>query len=327
MLRRRASVLGAVALLVTGSVSGCGLLGSDDASPTTTAPAPTTTTTEAPKATADPPELLDAGAEPRQPLRVAYTEGDEATVTFTSDLQVRQDSKGRTQRIDSPPIAQTLRYEVGAVDDDGARLTIRIEAIGAKGKGTGLDDEQIQAIDEQLAPLVGLEATATATPLGELADLSFDPPEDLDAPLATQLDALEEQLPALGPGLPSEPVGVGASWRTTSTTTVGGAAVATTSTITVTAIADGSVAYTSTIRTSAEPQDLALSGLADGTTARLTASDVEGTGTGSMGLDHVALALRTRLRGTQAITITSDAGSTDLTQALQLAYVATTESS
>ncbi len=327
MIRRRASLLAAAAVLVTGPLTGCGLFGGDDAAPATTAPAPTTTTTEAPTAATEPPELLDPGAEPRQPLRVAYAEGDEAVVSFTSDLQISQDSPGRTQRIDSPPIAQTLRYEVGAVDDDGAELTIRIEAIGAKGKGTGLSDEQLADLDDELAPLVGLEATATATPLGELEDLAFDAPEDLSASLTAQLDALAQQLPALGPALPTEPVGVGASWRSTSTSRVAGAEVETVSTVTVTAIADGTVAYRTTIASTAAPQDLQLAGLADGTTARLTASDVTGSGTGSMGLDHVALTLRTRSSGTQAITLEAGGRRTDLSQTVEIAYVAATEPS
>ncbi|MCU1369116.1 MAG: hypothetical protein JWO77_310, partial [Ilumatobacteraceae bacterium] len=322
MTRRRALSVGGAALVLAATLAGCGLFGSDDASPTTTTrPAPTTTTTtEAPTATSEPPELLDPGSEPRQALRVAYTEGAEATVTFTSDLEVRQTSAGRVQRLDSPPIGQTLTYTVGTVTDDGAELTVRIDAIGAKGKGTGLSDEELAAIDDELTPLVGLTATATATPLGELEGLAFDAPEDLPEDLAAQLDTLAEQLPALGPALPSEAVGVGASWRSTSTTSVGGAEVATTSTITVTAIDDGAIRYTATTTTtSAAPQDLALDGLADGTTARLESSDLTGATTGAMGLDRILLELRTSLSGSQAISLDDGSTTTDLTQAIDLA--------
>lgn len=319
--RAAAGVLAATALL-----AGCGLFGSDDStsppSPTSTS---TSTTTAPPVARSTPPELLDAGDEPRQPLRIAYQEGDQAEITFTSDLAITQTSDGRTQRLDSPPIAQTLAYTVGRVSDAGAEVTIRIDAIAARGKGTGLDEDELAAIDDELAPLVGLEATGTVTRLGELEDLAFDLPEDLPEALTEQLDTLEAQLPALGPALPSEPVGVGASWRTTTTTpSAGGAEVETVSTITVTAIGDGAIEYTSTISTSAEPQDIALSGLAEGTTARLESSDLQGSATGTMGLDRVAMTLRTRLSGSQQILLTSGGKATDLTQALEIAYVAST---
>lgn len=325
MTRRRASSVAAAVLVLGGALSGCSLFGSDDGGSTTTEPRPTTTTTAAPVTRSTPPELLDPGEEPRQALRVAYVEGQQAVVTFTSDLAVTQESEGRTQRLDSPPITQTLTYTVGASTDAGSELTIRIDAVAAKGKGTDLTAEEVAALDEQLAPLVGLEATAVATPLGELEDLAFDPPDGLDDAVTAQLDALAEQLPALGPALPSEDVGVGASWRTVSTTQLGGAEVTTTSTVTVTAIADGVVSYTTAIQTSADAQDLDLAGLAEGTSARLGSSDLQGTATGSLGLDRVLLELRTRLTGTQAITLDSADGATELTQSLDVAYSAATD--
>jgi hypothetical protein len=325
MTRRRTLLAVGALSVLTASLTGCSLFGRDDAASTTTSTTTTTTTTEPPIAGTEPPELLDPGAEPRQPLRVAYTEGDEAVITFTSDLAVTQETKGRTQRLDSPPITQTLTYTVGTTTDAGSELAIRIDAIAAKGKGTDLTQEQLDALDHELEPLVGLEATALATPLGELEDLAFDPPEGLSDSLTAQLQALEEQLPAIGPALPSEPVGVGASWRTTSTTNVGGAEVQTTSTVKVTGIEGGLLSYTSTIETSAASQDLALDGLDKGTTARLESSDLEGTATGSMGLEEVALALRTRLTGTQEITLTSGGTATPLRQSLEVAYAAATD--
>jgi hypothetical protein len=313
------AVAGAALLL-----AGCGLFGSDDgAAPTSTTRATTTTsTTTPPVSTSRPPEIIDPGDEPRQALRVTYAEGDEAQITFTSDLQITQQAGGRTQRLDSPPIAQTLTYTVGSVDEDGAQVTVRIDDIAAKGKGTGLTDDQLTALDEELRPMVGAEGTGIVTPLGELEDFRFEAPDGTSDELAAKLDALGEQLPTLGPSLPAEPVGVGASWRTSSTATVGGAEVDTTTTVTVTGIEDGTLSYRATVATSADPQDIALDGLAEGTTARLTASDLQGSTTGSLGLDQVAMTLRTRLSGTQQLQLTGNAGTTDLSQALVLAYVA-----
>lgn len=318
---RAAAVAAAVATL-----AGCSLFGgSDAATPTTAATSSTTSTTQVPIARSEPPVLLDPGAEPRQALRLTYTEGDEARITFTSDLEITQETEGRTQRIDSPPIAQTLVYTVGTVSDQGADLTIRIEAIAAKGKGTGLTDEELAALDDELAPLVGLETTSTISPLGEMQDLSFDAPDGLPEPLAAQLDALEAQLPTLGPSLPMEEVGAGASWRATSTSSTGGITTETTSTVTVTAIADGRLEYRTEIRTTAEPQPVQLDGLGEGTTARLESSDLTGTSTGTLGLDRLEVSLRTEIGGTQQLALATGSFTTDLSQAVELAYVAATE--
>ena len=61
-------------------------------------------------AVSEPPQVLDPGAEPRTSLRMAYTEGQTATISFTSDLAVDQgtEADAPTQGIDSPPINQTL---------------------------------------------------------------------------------------------------------------------------------------------------------------------------------------------------------------------------
>lgn len=307
------------------ALAGCGLFGGSDPAPSPTTTSSTTSTTAAPVATSSPPELLDPGAEPRQALRVAYTEGETAQITFTSDLEVTQESEGRTQRLDSPPIAQVLSYEVGAVTADGAELTVRIEAVAVKGKGTGLSDEEIASLDADLAPLVGLEATATATPLGELVGLAFEPPADLPEELATQLATLEDQLTALGPALPAEEVGVGASWRTTSTAATGGAEVETVTTYTATAIADGQLQYRAEIRSSADAQPIDLAGLPEGTTAELTGSELTGRSTGTLGLDRLLIVLRTDLAGTQDIVLDDGTATTALRQALELTYVAATE--
>ncbi len=64
-------------------------------------------------------------------------------------------------------------------------------------------------------------------------------------------------------------------------------------------------------------------GLAEGTTARLdVVVDLQGSGTGTLGLDRSALTLRTRVGGAQEIRLTDEAGTTELTQAVELAYVA-----
>jgi hypothetical protein len=267
--------------------------------------------------------VLDPGDEPRQALRVGYEEGDEARFTFTSDLQVTQETAGRTQRLDSPPIAQTLSYHVDRVEGpaDGAVVTVRIDAIAAKGKGTGLTEEELEAIDDELEPMVGVEGTGLVTPLGELHGFTIDVPDDASDAVRAQLEALQQQVPALGPVLPVEPVGVGASWRSTSTSILGGAAIDTTTTVTVTDLSDGTLTYTATITTSAEPQDLALAGLAKGTTARLESSDLSGSTTGSVGLDHIGLTLRTRIQGSQQLSLTTDGVATPLEQQLQVAYV------
>ena len=323
-MSRRVLPVGAAAVVLAGALSGCSFFGGDEgaASPSTTRAS--TSTTAPPVAVSEPPTVLDAGAEPRQELRTAFTEGQTATVTFTSDLAVDQDTGARAQGVDSPPISQRLIYTVGAVTDAGADLTIEIADITVKAEGTDLTDAETSALQDELAPLIGTTGNGRVTPLGELEDLVFDLPAGTGTALATQLDTLDEQIAALGPALPAEAVGVGARWTTTSTSDAAGARTETVATYTVTSLDDGTLGYTATTTSSAPPQDLAVEGLPKGTTAALQSSELTGTTTGTLALDRPGFTLRTRISGPQVLVLTTAGTDTTVNQQVSLAYSAST---
>ena len=270
MPRTLAAVAAAVAL--AGSVAGCGLFGDDEAAPATepsTTAGATTTTVVAPSE----PVLLDPGAEPRTELRMALAEGTETTVAVTTDLAITQTGTGgRRQRLDSPPVTQWITYVVTDVGPDGAAVDMEVVAAFADDEGTGLDPDAVADLDEALAEVVGLTGTATVTDRGRMDDVALRAPDDLTSAVAEQIDAIEAQVAAMGPPLPTEAVGVGARWEATASTSRQGATITTTTTYTVTAIADGAVSYEATIEVAADPQDLAVDGLDDGAAARLLAS-------------------------------------------------------
>lgn len=323
-MRRSSTVAGTAALvLLLGTVTGCGLFdGGSDASTATTAAGRTTTSTATTSTTepvaAPTVTLTDPGAEPRQALALAYRTGDQTTVRFTSDLAVEQTVDGRRQRLDSPPITQTLTYRVGTVTSRGARLTITVAAVAAQPKGSGLSPDEVAKIDAQLAPLVGLRATGLLAPDGRFTSLRFRVPTGLDQDLAAQVRALESQLGALAAPLPTEPVGVGATWTATSRSDIAGVAATATTTYTVTAVSADEVSYSMALTSTAEPQDLTLAGLASTTSARLTSSSITGSGTGTLSLRSPSFRLRSRVAGPQEIRLTDESGTTVLTQQVAL---------
>jgi len=297
---------------------GCGLF-DDDGDAAVTPPEPSTTSTTIPEVTAN---VVDPGAAPRDVLRIRLTEGDEATVAFTSDLAIDQTVGDRTQRLDSPPITQVLTYTVTDVDETGADLTVHLDDVTINPKGSGLSDDAIDALDAELAAMVGLTGQGHLSEQGQFTEAAFELPDGADQDLATQVDQLTTQMATFGPVLPTEPVGIGATWETTTTAAIGGAAVELTTRTTLTAVDDNSVSYTAALTSNAEPQALDAATLADGTSARLVSSSLTGTSTGTQSLTQPRFELRATMSGPQELVVTGDEGDTTLTQRVEVAYAA-----
>jgi hypothetical protein len=131
--------------------------------------------------------------------------------------------------------------------------------------------------------------------------LRYDLPEELDPGVRATLERTRGELDALALPLPADPVGVGARWRATTTSRIGGFPLRQETTYELTGLEDGAVQYTAEVRQFAEDQDVALDGLPEGTTARLVSSRVEGSASGTMDLASVAATARSSLAGTQVI--------------------------
>lgn len=312
----------ALALAIALITASCGLFdgGSDPATSTTSPTPPSTSTTTTTVPVEEPTvTVLDAGTEPRQPLRVVLEPGAQASITVTTDLAVDQQAAGRTQRIDAPPVRQELSYEVGEVSEEGAEVTITLTAVAVQPAGAGLDAEEVEALDRSLAPLVGLRATGTLTPTGTYVDLRFRRPAGLDRALIAQLDATQSQLAALAAPLPTEAMGLGGRWTATTTADLAGTTARTATTYEITAIDDDRVSYRATIGSTAEPQPLVPTGLPAGSVAELLSSELTGSATGQIWLRDPGATVLARVAGPQRIRVEHDGTTTDLDQQVSLA--------
>ncbi|MBX3285652.1 MAG: hypothetical protein KF703_09940 [Actinobacteria bacterium] len=313
--------LGAVVAAVALATAGCGLFGDDEPSgsaPTTSTTAPVTSTT-VPETMV---EVLDTGTPPLAPLRLSFREGDTTTLSLTIDLDVTQTSGSARQELVTPTVREVATLTVDGVDDGEAMVSLAFTEANVVRTDTDLTDQEAAELDAALAALVGIRASGRVTELGEVSSFRYDLPDDLDPAVATTLERTRDQLDAAVVPLPGEPVGVGARWRATTTSRVGGFPLRQETTYELTEVGDGTIAYTAEVRQSAEDQDVALDGLPQGTTAHLVSSRVEGSATGTMDLGSVAAEARSSLAGTQVIDI-RQRGAADrrLTQELALSVV------
>ena len=78
------------------------------------------------------------------------------------------------------------------------------------------------SLEEGLSGLEGTAVTFEYGPTGEVLDTSVALPDDAPPAAAQMLDQLTNSLSGVGMTFPAEPVGIGASWRTTSTINLSG---------------------------------------------------------------------------------------------------------
>lgn len=296
-LRHRTEVLAVVAAVAL-AVTGCGLFGDEEpatTSPTTDAPVTTTTVPESSV------EVLDAGQPPLAPLRLQFAEGDTTTVAITVDLDVSQASSGTRQELDTPAVREVVALTVDGVVDGEAMVSLAFTEASVIRSGTDLSDAEAAEIDQDLAALVGVRGSGRISEFGELTSFRYDLPAGLDPSVRTTLERSRGELDALALPLPADPVGVGARWRATTTSRIGGFPLRQETTYELTGLEDGVVRYTAEVRQFAENQDVALEDLPEDTTARLVSSRVEGTASGTMDLASVAATAESSLAGTQVI--------------------------
>ena len=287
-----------LAATVALAMTGCSLFGDDEpatSSPTTTVVATTTTVPESSV------EVLDTGQAPLAPLRLQFREGDTTTVAVTVDLDVSQSSSGTRQELDTPAVREVVTLTVDGVVDGEATVSLAFTEAEVIRTDTDLSDDEAAEIDRGLAALVGIRGSGRITEFGELTSFRYALPEDLDPGVRTTLERTRGELAALALPLPADPVGVGARWRATTTSRVGGFPLRQETTYELTGLDDGTVSYTAEVHQFAENQEVALDDLPDGTTARLVSSRVEGSASGTMDLTSVAATARSSLAGTQVI--------------------------
>jgi Family of unknown function (DUF6263) len=164
-------------------------------------------------------EVLDAGAAPREALRLAPSPGASEQVAMTLHLGI--ELSGESDRtIKTPPLRATIAAALQDVTPNGdLHATFSYPAFEVL-KGDGASARQRRETERALSGLSGLSGELTLTPRGALVDSKLDIPPDLDPSLTALLDQLRDQFRDLTVPLPEPEIGVGARWRATTQLTI-----------------------------------------------------------------------------------------------------------
>jgi hypothetical protein len=260
---RRWSLVLAVALLAAPAVAiSAGSAGADVNPPTVT--------------------LLDAGDGAKKELRYDLEVGEQEDLVLVVTTRISQKVGSQPPRSGSSPRVEfTVPVAVTDVAADGVITATYSYADVEVGEGPSSSQAE-----EQLEEIIGLEATFTMTPRGEVLESVVDVPSGLDPTVATLVDQLSQQASQLSVPLPEEPVAVGARWKADATVTVSGITLDQTAEYELLSRKGTTFEVAITIEQSAENQT--FTDPATGRDIELISSDGEGDGHTTFDLTKVA---------------------------------------
>lgn len=309
-LRRTALTVG---LLLFTAVA-CGDGDSPSAAPetsTTAAPASIATTTLPPTTVAPKPTvtLESPGTQPRQPLTLRLTAGSSAKVAVVNKLTLKIAVSGQAAPSSVVPgTRQVVTERVDKVEADGSASVSVTFSEASVVPTPGADPAVVQATQAGLEPLNRLRGTQTVDPDGLVRNVAFDTSAFTDPAIRSNLDSITSQLGTLSAPFPREPVGVGARWTVTSTATIAGIKMTTTTRYTLRSRAGDRYELDQTQEAAAVAGPVPLPNLPAGAQGSVTSFSVKSTGQISGDLTR-HLPTKSSVKGTGDGTFTMTIGS------------------
>jgi hypothetical protein len=166
-------------------------------------------------------EVLDAGSEPGEVLRLAPAVGASEASTMTMRVDLEQ-SGVSDLNVKAPPIRAQIAAALQDLTPEGdlhASFSYpSFEVLRRKGTSSQQRTRLVSALDQ----IEGLSGDLTLTARGVLRDSNLDIPDDADPSITQFVEQLRDQLRNITIPLPEEAVGVGARWRATTPLTLNG---------------------------------------------------------------------------------------------------------
>lgn len=225
-------------------------------------------------------ELTNPGRGRRQPLRIAVREGAEENGRIEMRMRIGISMGGRTvPPQDNPPIRMGISMRVTDVAGDG---TFRYEFRCTSVTIVGGNPQIRSALEPALAPLRNMEGWAIVDAQGRTLAADVQAPGAGGA-TAQVMNQLRDTVTQLMPPFPTDPVGVGARWRTEQDIQAE-FEIHQRVEYELLSRRGNTVRLRATVTQHADPQDLPAQG---GVQPRLEGMDSTGTATYTQRLDHL----------------------------------------
>jgi hypothetical protein len=164
--------------------------------------------------------VVDAGAEPRQPLRLAPRVGDEQRVELRMQMTIGMTLGDR--QVPATPMPEVTVVLASTVKSTGDTIRYDFTVAEARRSEGEFSDRVLRAVDQAVQAMQQTKGTFAIDARGIFRDAKIDSPELPTPGLRPSLTGFQQSFGQLYPSLPDEPIGVGAKWNAISHFDLGG---------------------------------------------------------------------------------------------------------
>lgn len=278
--------LGSICLFLVGGIKttpATALLVTENPAPTPSATPlvdtenPVTTTSTAVPAQI---ELLTAGTEPRQELRLKPQVNTKQLMTITMDMDVATTLSGTAMpKIKTPATVMKMEVLVTQVDANGdihSKFTYTDADVVAD---PSTSPEILESVRSGIKKMVGLSGTLITDNRGQVKSSKITLPENVDPLSKNFLEQLSNSLNQMSSPMPAEAVGLGAKWRISSQLKMGNINMNQSAVYELVSLKDNIASVNITMEQQANAQELTLPGIPTGSTSvslKFLTSQVQG---------------------------------------------------
>lgn len=232
--------------------------------------------------------LLNAGIEPRQPLRFAPQAHEMQTTTMTLQTKVSMVAGGQVlPSMDAPASKMTFESTITQVDDNGD-IHYQMYCTGIEVADSPNAPPQVrELLEAQLKNLVGAGGTFVMDNQGNVKESNFSLPDNADALMQEIFEQISQSFEQLSTPFPAEAVGLGAQWQIAQTMTVNGMQLTQNTIYELVSLQDHLATLKISLDQQAPSQQIAPPGLPPGATVTLNSMQSQGEGQVQLRLDRL----------------------------------------
>jgi hypothetical protein len=227
-------------------------------------------------------EVLEAGSEPRERLRYQFEPG--RTEHMDIEMKMKVSMKLGSRNLPSrpiPPIHYRASITHRELTSEGhLKYDMKVDTIEIAADSEA-DPRLVRKLEEKVAPLEKLTASAIVTERGRTRDAQYDVPEGVDPAMRDQLRSFKKSLQQMSPLLPEKAVGPGARWTVVFPMKTNGVAMTQHATYTLRSRDGNQAELDVDITHQAEPQPMPTKGPG----MQATLDSLTGGGSGELALD------------------------------------------